>query len=179
MKAIFMDRDGTINIEKNYVYKISDFEFIPGAREAILSCNQLGYSVIVVTNQSGIAKGYYTEKDLHRLHQYINESLLELGAHIDRFYYCPHHPTQGVLPYRRTCDCRKPNVGMFQQAMRDFSIDPSQSWVVGDRLRDLSPADSFGMKKALVLTGYGKQESKNIPSDVSCYTDLLDFVSQL
>ncbi len=179
MKAILLDRDGTINVEKNYLFKAEDFEFINGTEEAILKFNQLGYLVIVITNQSGIARGYYTEQDLNKLHEYINIKLLQVGAHIDKFYYCPHHPTIGILPYRRVCNCRKPNIGMYQQAIREFHIDVSKSWVIGDRVRDLAPANTLGLKKGLVLTGYGEQEKKNITSDIHCYSNLLEFASKL
>lgn len=159
-KAIFLDRDGTINVEKDYMYRPEDFEFIDGVPEAIKTMNELGYKVIVITNQSGIARGYYTENDLQVLHQYIDQKLKEVGANIDAYYYCPHHPTEGVGKYKVDCNCRKPKTGLYEQAILDYDIDTQKSWVVGDRIRDLIPADILGMNKALVLTGYGENEIK-------------------
>lgn len=177
-KTVFLDRDGTINIEKNYLYKPEEFEFIKGVPEAIHKLNEAGYLVIVVTNQSGIARGYYSEEDLNILHEHINQELEKKNAHIDKYYYCPHHPTEGIGKYRMTCKCRKPGVGLYEDAMRDFDIDVKHSWIAGDRLRDLNAADYFGMQKALVLTGYGLGEQK-IAKDVDCYTDLLEFVNDI
>lgn len=178
-KAIFLDRDGTINIEKNYIYRPEDFEFLPGAVNAIKSMNAMGYKVIVVTNQSGIARGYYTEADLHHLHDFINQQLSMEGARIDAFYYCPHHPLQGNGKYRVMCNCRKPKTGLFEQAIKDYDIDREASWTVGDRLRDLEPGDKLGLHKALVLTGYGKEEVMNADSTIHIFQGLREFVNNL
>ena len=107
-KTVFLDRDGTINVEKNYLYRPEEFEFIPKAPEAIAMLNQAGYQVIVISNQAGVARGYYTENDVETLHNYVNEQLKKWNAHIDAFYYCPHHPDAGIGKYKVKCHCRKP-----------------------------------------------------------------------
>jgi D-glycero-D-manno-heptose 1,7-bisphosphate phosphatase len=155
-KAVFLDRDGTVNVEKGYICKPEDFVLIDGAASAIAKMKRLGFKVLVVTNQSGIGRGYYGEDDLSALHIYMNELLAMEEASVDAVYYCPHHP-EAVLPeYRLDCDCRKPKTGLFRKAIADFDIDPTSSWAVGDSPRDLAPARELGMRTALVLTGHGK-----------------------
>lgn len=149
-KAIFLDRDGTLNIEKNYLYKKEDFEFIKGMPEAIKKWNELGYKVVVVTNQSGVARGYYTEKDVVNLHTYINDLLMESGAHIDAFYYCPHHPIYGIGKYKVECNCRKPNIGLFIKAIKDFDINVDKSFFFGDKESDLKAGVNLGITFYLV-----------------------------
>lgn len=144
-KAVFFDRDGTINVEKNYLYKPEDFEFILGVPELIKSYNDRNYLVIVVTNQAGIARGYYTEEDMHHLHRYINEQLKSYGAHIDAFYFCPHHPTYGIGKYKMDCNCRKPKTGMLEQAIKDFDIDQKRSIMIGDKPWDIEAGKKLGM----------------------------------
>lgn len=137
-KAIFLDRDGTINVDKHYIYRKEDFEFIPGAIEALKRFKQSGYLLIIITNQSGIARGYYTEEDFIKLNSWMQFILSEMGAGIDKVYYCPHHPDAVIDRYRLVCNCRKPKTGLFHQAVKDFNIDLSRSYAVGDRLRDCS-----------------------------------------
>lgn len=149
-KAIFLDRDGTINIEKNYLYKIKDFEFIHGMPDAIARWNQLGFLVIVVTNQAGVARGYYSENDVDILHRYINEQLSEYNAHIDKFYYCPHHPTEGVGKYKKDCNCRKPKTGLIEKAIKENDIDLSKSYLFGDKESDLEAGNKLSIKSFLV-----------------------------
>lgn len=149
-KAVFLDRDGTINVDKNYVHKIEDFEFIHGVKEAIKAMNDKGYLVIVVTNQAGIARGYYTEEDMIILHNHINDELKKSGAHIDAFYHCPHHPEHGIGKYRKECDCRKPNSGMFEKAIEDYNIDIAQSFMIGDKTWDVEAAINVGISGCLV-----------------------------
>lgn len=145
-KAIFLDRDGTLNVEKNYLYKIEDFEFIPGIPEAIKRWNELGYKVIVITNQAGVARGYYKEEDVQVLHQYINERLEKINAHIDAFYYCPHHPVHGTGKYKVDCNCRKPKTGMLEQAILDFNIDVGKSYLFGDHDSDIEAGEAMKIK---------------------------------
>lgn len=157
-KAVLIDRDGTLNIEKNYLYKVEDFEFTQNAIEAIRKLNDSGFLVIVITNQAGIARGYYTEKDLEKLHIWMNEELSKYNAKIDKFYYCPHHPIHGLGLYKQECNCRKPNNGLYLRAIEEFNIDTSNSYVIGDKITDLIPGKNSGMKTVLVRTGYGIKE---------------------
>lgn len=117
-KVIFLDRDGTINVEVDYLHKVEDFKFEEKADEAIKIFNDLGYKVIVVTNQSGIARGYYTEEDLHKLHKFMDEELEKIGAKVSAYYHCPHHPKGTLEQYAKDCTCRKPNLGMFMDAKK-------------------------------------------------------------
>ena len=156
-KTVFLDRDGTINVEKNYLYRIEDFEFIMGAPEAIALLKKNGYQVIVVSNQAGVARGYYTEADVKKLHCFVNEALKKWNTSIDAFYFCPHHPTAGIGKYKRECCCRKPNTGLFEQATKDFEVDKKGSWMIGDNSSDIEAGNKFGLKTVLVRTGYGKK----------------------
>jgi len=170
--AVFLDRDGTINVEKDYLYRIDEFEFTPGAVEAIRLLNQAGYLVVVVTNQSGVARGYYTEADVKTLHAHINQVLNSQGARVDAWYYCPHHE-QGKPPYNLACDCRKPMPGMLRQAAVDHAIDLTRSWMVGDKPADIEAGQAAGCRPVLVMTGYGAETADALPSEVPCYPDLL------
>lgn len=174
-KAVFLDRDGTINVEKEYLYKPEEFEFTSGAVEAIRLLNHAGYLVVVVTNQSGVARGFYSEKDVVRLHLYIDRLLKSGGARVDAWYYCPHHPA-GRAPYNLVCDCRKPLPGMLQQAATDHAIDLSHSWMVGDKLADMDAGLTAGCKSILVLTGYGAETLTEVSVDIPCCPDLLSAV---
>jgi len=151
-KAIFLDRDGTINIDKDHLYKVEDFEFIDGVPEQIAKWNKLGYLVIVVTNQAGVAKGLYTEDDVKILHEYINKELVKYEAHIDAFYYCPHHPDGKIEKYKLNCNCRKPKTGMLEQAIEDFDIDVNKSFLFGDKEWDVQAGEKMGIKSILVET---------------------------
>ena len=137
-KAVFLDRDGTINVEKNYLYKIEDFEFIPGAVEAMKIMRDQGYLIVIVTNQSGIARGYYAEKDVEKLDVWLTGVLREKGIDVAGIYYCPHLPDAVVEKYRCECDCRKPGTGLFHKAADELDIDLSKSIVIGDRDRDIA-----------------------------------------
>lgn len=156
-KAVFLDRDGTINVEKDYLCKIEDFEFIPGAPEAIKRLKNSGYLVIVVSNQSGIARGYFDESAVDVLHQHIQTALNHFGTSIDAFYYCPHHPVQGKGEYKLQCNCRKGAPGMLLQAAEEYDINLQQSYMIGDKLADIEAGERAGCKSLLVLTGYGDQ----------------------
>lgn len=157
-KAAFLDRDGTINEEVDYLRDADQMRLIPGAAKAIRLLRQRGWLAIVVTNQSGIARGYLTELQLGDIHARLRRLLAVEGAELDAIYYCPHHPTIGSAPYRRDCVCRKPKTGMIEQAARDFSIDTTRSVVIGDRLQDIEMAHAAESKGILVRTGYGEQE---------------------
>jgi D,D-heptose 1,7-bisphosphate phosphatase len=173
--AVFLDRDGTINEEVEYLSRLEDLRIFPLCHEAIGRINKAGMKVIVVTNQSGVARGYFNEDFLHTLHGQINKMLGEGGAHIDRFYYCPHHPTEGKGTYTRDCDCRKPKTGMFLKAAREMGIDLSSSYMIGDHQKDMEAADNAGIKGVLVRTGYGKNADVS-EGTVYIASDLLDAV---
>lgn len=137
-KAIFLDRDGTINVEKHYLYKIEDFEFLPGVLEGLRMFQDAGYLLLILTNQSGIARGYYTEEDLLVLNRWMLGILESAGIYIEKLYYCPHLPDAKIEKYRKICNCRKPSIGMYEQAIREFEIDLGKSFAIGDKTRDLS-----------------------------------------
>ncbi|HEY6872495.1 MAG TPA: D-glycero-beta-D-manno-heptose 1,7-bisphosphate 7-phosphatase [Geobacteraceae bacterium] len=172
-RAVFLDRDGTINVEKEYLHRTEEFAFIPGAPEAIRLLKEAGYLVIVVTNQSGIGRGYYDEAAVHRLHRYMDGELARFGAAVDGYYLCPHHPLHGTGHYRRECGCRKPLPGMLLEAAGDFTVDLAGSWIVGDKLADVEAGLAAGCRPLLVRTGYGEEESARLPAGVPVYGDLL------
>lgn len=145
-RAIFFDRDGTLNRDTGYLYRPEDFVWIEGAEEAIRFANENGFLAIVVTNQSGIARGYYEEEDVCRLHDWMNAALKPRGAHLDALYYCPHLADAKRAAYRATCGCRKPAPGMVEAAIRDFSIDRKASLLIGDSARDIACAKAAGVK---------------------------------
>ena len=144
--VVFLDRDGVINADIGYLWRAEDCVWIPGAPEAIHLFNEQGWPVVVVTNQSGVARGYYRETDVQILHVWMNETLAAQGAHIDAFYYCPHHLKGTVPEYTVECNCRKPRPGMLLQAMRDFAADPGASFLIGDKPSDVAAAEAAGIR---------------------------------
>lgn len=143
---MFFDRDGVLNEDLGYVYRKSAFKWLPGATEIIKFLKEDGYLLFVISNQSGIARGFYTEKDVDRLHHWMNEELFKMhGVEIDKFYYCPHHPAFGVPPYKMGCQCRKPKPGLIHQAISDFNIDVKASYFIGDRKTDMEAAEAAGV----------------------------------
>ncbi len=177
-RAVFLDRDGTINIEKEYLYQIEDFEFIPGATEAIRLLNQAGIMVVVVTNQSGVARGYYTEEDVEKLHRHIDRELERCGAHVDTWIYCPHHPA-GRGSYALPCTCRKPLPGMLQIAAARHDIDLENSTMIGDKLADIEAGLAARCSTILVRTGYGADDEQFAGSSTTVCDDLLSAVKYL
>ena len=159
--AVFLDRDGTINVEKEYVHRIKDWEWIEGAPEAIREFNEAGFKVVVVSNQAGIARGMYRPADVENLHAFVCGELQKVGATIDAFYYCPHHPEYGE---ERSCRCRKPAPGMLLRAAADMSIDLSRSWMIGDKLIDVEAGHAANLATILVLTGHGAREITRLAS---------------
>ena len=178
-KAIFLDRDGTINIDHGYVHKIDDFQFIEGVGKALKQLQDKGYLLVLVTNQSGIARGYFSEEQFTQLTEWMDWSLDEdYGVVLDGIYYCPHHP-EGKGEYREDCNCRKPKAGMFLQAIKDLNIDPEKSYMVGDKLEDLLAAENAGVKtKVLVKTGKEITEAGCEKADLvlDSLVDLIRFV---
>ncbi|HEY5280420.1 MAG TPA: HAD family hydrolase [Pseudolabrys sp.] len=144
--AAFLDRDGVLNVDHGYVHRLDALEFIPGASEAVRLLNEAGYLVVVVTNQSGVARGLYGEADVECFNQELSLRLAARGARIDAFYYCPHHPQGAVERYTVVCECRKPKPGLLEQAARDFAIDRQRSFLIGDRDGDSEAAAAFGIK---------------------------------
>ena len=152
-KAIFLDRDGTINIDHGYVHQIDDFEFIEGSINALKKLKEMGYLLVLVTNQSGIARGYFTEAQFLRLTEWMDWSLAEQGVDFDGIYYCPHHP-DGKGEFKEDCPCRKPKPGMLLDAMKALNIDPQQSVMVGDKIEDIKAGINAKVKiNVLVRTG--------------------------
>ena len=157
-RAVFLDRDGTINEEMGYINHPDRFVLFPFVAQSIRIFNQLGLKVIIVTNQAGIAKGYFEESLLLEIHQKLKTDISDKGAIIDGIYYCPHHPEEGIGRYRIDCQCRKPKPGMVLKATEEHSIDLSYSYMVGDRYKDILFAKEMNLRSALVLTGYGLGE---------------------
>ena len=154
--GIFLDRDGTIVEEKEYLSRPEQLVLLPHAAEAIKLFNQKGLPVLVVTNQSGVARGFFSEETVQKINYALAETLHATEAVVDRWYYCPHHPKYGDERYRQQCSCRKPNIGMLEQGARDFNLDLARSYMVGDSLSDLEAARNAGTKAILVLSGYGE-----------------------
>lgn len=151
--AVFFDRDGVLNVDKAYVHKIQDFEWVAGAREAIKLCNDLGYLTFVVTNQAGVARGYYGIEAIQTLHDWMNRDLAEIGAHIDGFQYCPYHE-EGVVPeWRQASDRRKPAPGMILDCLEGWPVRKESSFLIGDRPHDLQAADAAGISGCLFRGG--------------------------
>lgn len=156
--AVFFDRDGVLNENIGYLYRSEDFRWMPGAIEAIRYLNGKGYWVFIITNQSGVARGYYTENDVHALHNWMQQELSRNGAHIDAFYHCPHHPEGTAEAYRRQCDCRKPEPGMLRSALAEWPVDLKRSFLVGDKESDLQAARSIGLRGYLFEGAVGLDE---------------------
>lgn len=145
-KAVFCDRDGTINVDRHYIYRIKDFEFLSGVPQALSELRQMGYLLILVTNQSGIARGYYTVEQMQDLHRYMQNELQKDNAQFDDIFFCPHHPEGIISEYAIECRCRKPGDEMYTCAIEKYGIIPELSIAVGDKERDLIPAKHLGMK---------------------------------
>jgi D-glycero-D-manno-heptose 1,7-bisphosphate phosphatase len=156
--ALFMDRDGTISEEVGYVNHPSRFRVFPYTADAIKLLNENGWLAIVVTNQAGVARGYFAEDVILQVHDRLRGDLENASARLDAIYYCAHHPSVGEPPYRLDCDCRKPRTGLIDRAAADFEIDLERSWMVGDRYGDLELARNAGLHSAFVLSGYGRGE---------------------
>jgi len=153
--ALFLDRDGTINKDFGYVYTKKDFKWIKGAKDLIKYANDIGIIVIIITNQSGIARGFYSENDFFELTEDINKDLILMGAHIDATYFCPHHPQKGKGKYKIECNCRKPKSGMFESALNDWKLNIKNCIAIGDKPRDIKAAESLGIKSFL-FNSYGQ-----------------------
>jgi D-glycero-D-manno-heptose 1,7-bisphosphate phosphatase len=156
--AIFLDRDGTLAHEVGYVNHLSRFRLYPFAVDAVRLINRAGLLAVVVTNQAGVARGYFPESTIHEVHAALRAAMEAGGARLDGIYYCPHHPDVGEPPYRLDCQCRKPRPGLLHRAASELGADLARSFVVGDRHADLALAWSVGARGVLVKTGYGLGE---------------------
>ncbi len=172
--AVFLDRDGTVSEEVGYVNHLGRFRLLPRTAEAIRRLNQSGLLAVLVTNQAGVARGYFREELVRQVHQRLQDLLAREGAHLDAIYYCPHHPRVGAPPYRQNCECRKPRPGMIRAATRDLDIDLQRSVMVGDKHSDIRFAHSVGLPGVLVRTGYGQGE---LATWSSGWTERPDYVA--
>ncbi len=156
--TIFLDRDGTINEEMGYINHTDRFIIFPFVIESLRIFKKLKYLVIIVTNQSGIARGYFSENLLNDVHNKLKRTLNKSGVGVDAIYYCPHHPKEGSEKHRKDCHCRKPKPGMIEKAMLDFDIDLNNSFMIGDRFKDVVFGKKMNLKTGFVKTGYGSGE---------------------
>ncbi|KAA8997593.1 D-glycero-beta-D-manno-heptose 1,7-bisphosphate 7-phosphatase [Affinibrenneria salicis] len=164
--AIFLDRDGTINVDHGYVHEIDQFQFIDGVIDALRELKDMGFALVLVTNQSGIARGLFTEEQFMRLTEWMDWSLADREVDLDGIYFCPHHPDAALEEYRQTCDCRKPEPGMFLAAKQEMNIDMAASYMVGDKPEDMQAAIAAGVgTRVLVRTGKPVTESGEALAD--------------
>ncbi|PHH98826.1 D-glycero-beta-D-manno-heptose-1,7-bisphosphate 7-phosphatase [Fusobacterium polymorphum] len=177
-KAIFLDRDGTINVEKDYIYKSEDLVFEEGTIKALKTFKNLGYILIVISNQSGIARGYFTEKDLNIFNNNMNEILKKNGVEITEFYCCPHHP-DGIGEYKKVCECRKPNNKMIEDAIKKYNIAREKSYMIGDKTSDIGAGLKSNLKTVLVKTGYGLKDMEKIDKNETLVCENLKDFSEI
>ena len=154
-KIVFIDRDGVIIVERNYAYKPEDLEFIPGSIEAMKALAENGFELAIVSNQSGIGRGYFTLEDYNAFTAAMLRALKERGVAIGSVQYCPHHPTKGLGIYKIDCVCRKPKTGMFEKAAVELGLDAKGAWLIGDKTTDIKAGRDFGCRTILVKTGFG------------------------
>jgi len=172
-RAVFIDRDGTISEEVGYINHVSRFRLFPYSAAALKQLRDNGYLAIVITNQAGVARGYFSEEMVQAIHQQMTRDLEASGARVDAIYYCAHHPSVGEPPYQLDCDCRKTKPGLLLRAARDYDIDLANSWMVGDRYSDIELAANAGVKSALVLSGYGRGEWEHRRDNWTTQPDLV------
>ncbi|MCI0704798.1 MAG: D-glycero-beta-D-manno-heptose 1,7-bisphosphate 7-phosphatase [Planctomycetia bacterium] len=170
-EAVFLDRDGTLIEEVHYLAEPEQVRLIANAAQAVRKLNEAGVLVVVVTNQAGVARGYFPESHVFEVHEHLSALLAQRGARLDGYYYCPHHP-EGVNEYRCECDCRKPKPGLLQRAARELDIDLSQSWMIGDKVSDAEAGTAAGCRSILVRTGH------ELPNNITT-TGLLAVVDDL
>ena len=181
-RAVFIDRDGVITEDPpHYAHRSDQLRIIPGSAQAIQLLNVHNFRIIVVSNQSGVARGYYQEEDVKTFNDGMTELLAKEGAHIDAIYYCPHHPDAIIERYKINCDCRKPKSGMLFLAANQLNIDLAKSFVVGDKWSDIQAGEAAGCKTILVLTGHGRDEIKlkNMSSKQIIADNLFDAVNMI
>jgi D-glycero-D-manno-heptose 1,7-bisphosphate phosphatase len=179
-KAIFLDRDGVINLDRHYLHRIEDFEFVPGTLQALARLQAAGWALVVVTNQSGIARGYYTEADYERLTAHMRERLtIEAGVRLDAVLHCPHLPDAEVAAYRRECDCRKPAPGMLLQAAALLGLDVAASVMIGDKHSDLQAGRAAGVGRCLLVESGEPLAAADIAAADAVYPDLANCATAL
>jgi D-glycero-D-manno-heptose 1,7-bisphosphate phosphatase len=178
--ALFLDRDGVVIDDSHYVGSVDQIRWIPGSAAAVRKANDAGFAIVVVSNQSGVARGLFSEADVEVIHEHIRQHFLaESGATFDRFYFCPHHETEGGERYRIDCDCRKPKPGMLLRAARELDLDLEASWLIGDRLSDMQAGIAAGCRTILVRTGYGKNVELSEGSPSLVCADLAEAVDRI
>jgi D-glycero-D-manno-heptose 1,7-bisphosphate phosphatase len=164
---VFLDRDGTMIEDVGYLDALVRVAFYPWTADSIRALNRAGLAVVVVTNQSGIARGFFSEAFVEATHRHISARLDAGGARVDAYYYCPHHPRGTVAPYARACDCRKPGRGVIEHAVADLDLDAARSFVVGDKWSDVQLGRAVGARAILVRTGSGAFEETRPPVGVT------------
>lgn len=170
--AVFLDRDGVINKERGYVHEIDEFNFIDGVFDACREMSKAGYRLIIITNQAGIARGYYTEDEFHYLTIWMLNEFRQHGIEIDDVYYCPHHPVHGVGVYRRDCDCRKPAPGMILRAAKEHSLDLRHSILVGDKITDIEAGRTAGIGCCILVSTGHSLDAADIHRADNVFADL-------
>jgi D-glycero-D-manno-heptose 1,7-bisphosphate phosphatase len=160
--AVFFDRDGTLTVENDWVRSPRDLVLLDGALDAVRDLEHAGYAVVLITNQSAVARGMISEEQLVAIHADLASRFERAGARLDGIYSCPHHPSEGRAPYRRECDCRKPKSGLIERAARELDLDVARSWIVGDAERDLLAGARLGIRGVLVGTGKGMSERERM-----------------
>lgn len=164
--AIFLDRDGTINVDHGYVHEIDDFQFIDGVIDAMHELKAMGFALVLVTNQSGIARGKFSEDQFMHLTEWMDWSLADRDVDLDGIYFCPHHPDGIEGEYRQDCDCRKPKPGMLLDAKKQLNIDMASSYIIGDKVEDMLAGEAAGVgTKVLVRTGKPVDEAAQKQAD--------------
>lgn len=176
-RAVFLDRDGTINEEVGYLDDLAKLKIIPAAFEAVRLINAAKMKSVVITNQAGIARGLFSEDFVKTANKYLHAEFLKKKALIDAFYYCPHHPTEGIGSYRKRCGCRKPAPGMLIQAAREMNIDLTRSYIIGDRYNDMEAGKKAGVKGILVKTGFGQSVLQDDGPDKLTAYNQPDFIA--
>jgi D-glycero-D-manno-heptose 1,7-bisphosphate phosphatase len=165
--AVFLDRDGTLIEEGGYISRLDRLELFPWSLDAVRLLNRAGFRVVVITNQAGVARGYFDEAFVRDAHAYLDARIREAGGEVAGFYHCPHHPDASVAAYRQVCECRKPAPGLFLQAARDHDLDLSRAYAVGDRWQDVAAARAAGVVPILVRSGYGAAELARPRADLA------------
>jgi len=174
IKAIFLDRDGTINVDTEYTHKIKDFEFEKNAVAGLKLLQADGFELVIATNQSGIAREYYAENDFWKFNDHVVSELKKNGVKILKTYFSPYHPEKGIGEYKKETNCRKPNSGMLEEAARDFEIDKGNSWIIGDKWADVKCGKNFKIKSILLLTGKAGSDQKHKSNADHIAKDMLD-----